>query len=49
MYLEDSLGELNRSLSRVRSISNEDLCSIIDNKLKTIENIKDQVDAIDVK
>lgn len=49
MYLEDALGELKRSLLRARRIANEDLCNIIDNNIKTLDDIKDQVDAIELE
>lgn len=49
MYLEDALEELKRSMSRVQSIDNDALCSIIGKILYKLEDIKYQIDAIEVK
>ena len=49
IYLEDTLEELKRGISRAKRIANEDLCNILGIILQTVKDIKDQVDAIELE
>lgn len=49
MYLEDTLGELERSVSLAEHINNTDLCAIIKKVIQSVEDIKEAIDAIELK
>lgn len=48
MYLEDTLGELKRSLSFAEHINSTDLCTIINNVTQNVENIKESINLIEL-
>lgn len=48
-YLDDALGELNRSVKRIELLGNEGLLNIIRDKKQKIKVIKDILDSIEIR